>query len=114
MMNGECLIQCELYVGNLLLREFLLARGPDSKSLNSVALYGSNQNEAATGALVSSLLEVNSANVTGMSALTTSSKAMVEKGALSNTVWYLWLSQQCCWRFKSSQVCHCGTGREGL
>jgi len=79
MMNGECLIQCELYVGNLLLREFLSAHGPDGKSLNSVALYGSNQNEAATGELVSSLLEENSANVTGMSASITSSKAMMKR-----------------------------------
>jgi len=77
-MNGEWLIQCELYVGNLLLMEFLLACGPDSKSLRSVALYGRDLNEAGTGVLVSSLLEVNSAHVTGTSASTTSGEGMVK------------------------------------
>jgi len=65
-------------VGNLLLVEFLLTCGPNSKSLHSVALYGSDLNEASTGVLVSSLLEVNSANVTGKSAWTTSGKGMVK------------------------------------
>jgi len=68
-----------MYVGNLLLMEFLSACGPDSKSLNSVALYGSDLNEADTGVLVSSLLEVNSANVTGTSASTTSSEGMMKR-----------------------------------
>jgi len=78
VMNGECLIQCELYVGNLLLMEFLSACGPDSKSLNSVALYGNNLNETGTGVLVLSLLQVNSANVTGTSASTAPSEGMVK------------------------------------
>jgi hypothetical protein len=48
------------------------------QSLHSVALYGSNLNEASTGVLVSSLLEVNSAHVTGTSASTTSGEGMVK------------------------------------
>jgi hypothetical protein len=77
-MNGKWLIQYELYVGNLLLMVFLLACGPDSKSLHSVALYGRDMNEAGTGVLVSSLLEVNSAHVTGTVASTTSGEGMVK------------------------------------
>jgi hypothetical protein len=75
-MNGEWL--CELYVGNLLM-ELLSACGPDNKSLYSVALYGSDLNEAGTGVLVSSLLEVNSAHITGTSASTTYCKGMVKR-----------------------------------
>lgn len=77
VMNGEWLCECELYVGNLLM-EFLMACGPDNKSLHSVALYGSDLNEAGTGVLVSSLLEVRGAHITGTSASTTSGEGMVK------------------------------------
>jgi hypothetical protein len=63
-------------VGNLLL-EFV-ACGPDSKLLHSVALYGSDLHVAGTGVLVSSLLEVNIACLTGTSA-SISSESMVEQ-----------------------------------
>jgi hypothetical protein len=76
-MNGEWLCECELYVGNLLM-EFLTACGPDNKSLHSVPLYRSDLNEAGTGVLVSSLLEVNGAHITGTSASTTSGEGMVK------------------------------------
>jgi len=61
------------------LMEFLSACRPDSKSLHTVALYGSDLNEAGSEVMVSSLLEVNSAHITGTNASTTYGKGMVKR-----------------------------------